>query len=67
MIPDHISMSEQAPGSEFHPRNESEQVDCDFWDLLGAKKVKYQNIGSCGSFELLVSNKAHQMKEKLMI
>ena len=32
------SRSEQAPGSEFQPRDESEQNDCGFWDLLGARK-----------------------------
>ena len=30
--------SEQAPGSEFHPRDESEKKIVVFWDLLGAMK-----------------------------
>ena len=34
------SRSEQALGSEFHPREESEQVDFDFWNPLGVKKGK---------------------------
>ena len=32
------SRSEPAPGSEFHPRDESEKIIVDFWDLLGAIK-----------------------------
>ena len=32
------SRSEQAPGSEFHPRDKSEKNYCAFWDLLGAIK-----------------------------
>ena len=39
-----------------------------FWDLLGAKKkVNPETYVSFGSYELLLSNVAHQMKEKLMI
>ena len=38
------------------------------WDLLGAtKKVNPETWAPCGSCKLLVSNIAHQMKEKLMI
>ena len=33
-----ISRYEQAPGSELHPRDEREKIDCVFWDLLGAIK-----------------------------
>ena len=34
------AMSEQAPGSGFHPRDESEDNNnyCGFWDLIGAIK-----------------------------
>ena len=39
-----------------------------FWDLLGAIKKVYTEIYfSCASYELLVSNVAHQMNEKLLI
>ena len=62
------SRSEQAPGSEFHPRDESEKNDCGF---LGSswckKKVNPETYVPCGSYELLLSNVAHQMKEKLTI
>ena len=34
----YISRSEQAPGSGFHTREESDTIDCGFWDLLGAIK-----------------------------
>ena len=33
------SRSEQAPGSEFHPRDENEKMIVGFWDLLGAIKM----------------------------
>ena len=60
--------SEQAPGSEFQPRDKSEKHGCVF---LGPswcnKKVNPQTYVPCGSYELLLSNVAHQMKEKLMI
>jgi hypothetical protein len=60
-----ISRSEQAPGSEFHPRDKSENNDCGF---LGpswcCKKVIPQTYVPCGSYELLLSNVAHEMKEK---
>ena len=62
------SRSEQAPGSEFHPRDESEKNDCGF---LGpawcSKKVNHETYVPCGSHELLLSNVAHQMNEKLTI
>jgi hypothetical protein len=61
-------MSEQAPGGEFHPRDESEKNDCGF---LGPswcnKKVNPETYVPCGSYELFLSNLAHQMKEKLTI
>ena len=64
----YISWSEQAPGSEFHPCDESEKIDCGF---LGPswcnKKVKPETYVPCGSYKLLLSNVAHQMKEKLTI
>ena len=53
-----VSRSEQAPGSEFHPRDESDKIDCGFLGpSLCNKKVN----------ELLVSNVAPQMKEIIMI
>ena len=62
------SRSEQAPESEFHPREKSEKKDCGF---LGPswcnKKVNPETYVPCGSYELLLSNVAHQMKEKLTI
>jgi hypothetical protein len=62
------SKSEQAPGSEFHPRDESEKIDCGF---LGPswcnKKINPETYVPCGSYELLLSNVAHQMKGKLTI
>ena len=62
------SRSEQAPGSEFHPRGESEQIYCGF---LGPswcnKKGNPETYVPCGSYELLLSNVAHQMKEKLTL
>ena len=63
-----ISRSEQAPGSKFHHRDESEKNDCGF---LGPswcnKKVNPETYVPCGSDELLLSNVAHQMKEILTI
>ena len=35
-----------------------------FWDILGAKKVNPESYVQCGSYELLVSSVAHQIKEK---
>ena len=62
------SRSEQAPGSEFHPRDKSEKNDCGF---LGPswcnKKVNPETYVPCGSYELLLSNVAHQMKQKLTL
>ena len=55
----HRSRSEQAPGSEFHPRDESEKNVCGF---LGpswcSKKVNPETYVPCGSYELLLSNVA---------
>ena len=63
-----ISRYEQAPGSEFHPLDEGEKIDCGF---LGPswcnKKVNPETYVSCGSYELLLNNIAHQMKEQLTI
>ena len=63
-----ISRSEQAPGSEFYRRDESEKIECGF---LGPswcnKKVNPETYVPSGSYELLLSNVAHQMKEKLTI
>ena len=57
-----ISRSEQTPGSEFHPRDKSEKNYCGF---LGPsccnKKVNPETYVPCGSYELLLSNVAHQM------
>ena len=62
------SRSEQAPGSEFHPRDESEKIACDFLGPFWCnKKINPETYVPCGSYELLLSNVAHQMKEKLMI
>ena len=62
------SRSEQAPGREFHPRDKSENIDCGF---LGpswcSKKINPETYVPCGSNELLLSNVAHQMNEKLTI
>ena len=63
-----LSRSEQAPESEFHPRDETEKYNCVF---LGPswcnKKVNPETYVLCGSYELLMSNVAHQMKEKFTI
>ena len=64
------SRSEQAPGSEFHPRDEKyiKKYDCGF---LGPswcnKKANPETYVPCGSYELLLSNVAHEMKKKLTI
>ena len=63
-----ISRSEPAPGSEFHPRDESDNIDFGFLGpSLCNKKVNPETYIPCGSYELLWSNVAHQMKEKLTI
>ena len=63
-----ISRSEQAPGSEFHPCDEREKVYCGF---LGPswcnKKVNPEIYVPCGSYQLLLSNVAYQMKEKITV
>ena len=64
----HKSRSEQAPGSEFQPRDKSETNYCGFLGLSWCnKKVNPETYVPCGSYELLLSNVAHQMKEKLTI
>ena len=64
----HISRSEQAQGSEFHPQDKSEKNCCGFWGpSLCNKKVNPEKYVPCGSNELLLSNVAHEMKEKLTI
>ena len=54
-------------GDEFHPHEESDKVDCGF---LGAswcnKKVNPETYVPSGSYELLLSNVAHQIKDKLI-
>ena len=61
-------MSEQAPGSGYHPGDES---DKSFGGFLGPtgfnKKVNSERYVSFGSYELLVSNIAHQMNETLTV
>ena len=59
------SRSEQAQESEFHLRDESEKNDCGFLRSSWCnKKVNPRTYVPCGSYELLLSNVAHQMKEK---
>ena len=61
------SRPEQAPGSEFHPWEESDKNYCDFFGPSGCnKKVNPETYVHCGSFKMLVSNVAHQMKVKLL-
>ena len=61
-----ISRSKQAPGSGFHPCDRSDKIYC---GLLGPawcnKKVNPERYVSCGSYELFVTNVAHQMNETL--
>ena len=61
-------MSQKAPGSEFQPCEENDKFCC---EILGPswynKKVNPETYVHCGPSELLLSNVAHQMKEKLMI
>ena len=63
-----ISRSEQAPGSEFHPRDKSEK---NYGGFLGPswcnKKVNPETYFPCRSYELLLTNVANQTKEKLTI
>ena len=61
-----ILRSEQAPWREFHPCDKSDKLDCEFLGQSGAKLNPKTKV-PCGSYELLVSNIAHQMKDKLMI
>ena len=62
------SRSEQAPGSEFHPRDDSEKNDyCFLGHYWCSKKVNPETYVPCGSYELLLSNVAHQIKVKLTI
>ena len=58
----------QAPGSGFHFREESDKIDFGFLGPSWCNKKIYPDISvSCGSYELLVSNIAQQMNEKLLI
>ena len=61
----HTSRSEQASGGEFHPRDESEKNDCGFSGPSWCNKKV--NPETYVPYELLLSNVAHQMKEKLTI
>ena len=60
------SISEQASGSEFPPpRDKSEKLDFGFLGLSWCnKKVNPETQVQCGSYELLLTNVVHQMKEK---
>ena len=61
------SRSKQAPGSEFHPCDKSDKIDCGFLGpSLFNKKVNAKTYIPWSLYELLVSNIAHQMKEKLI-
>ena len=59
---------EQAAGSEFHPSDESDKIDCCF---LGPswcnKKIDPERWVPCGSFEVLVSNESHKMREAVIV
>ena len=59
------SRSEQAPEIEFHPCEKSDKM---YFDILGLswcnKKVNPETQGQCASYELLVTNVAHQIKDK---
>ena len=61
------SSSEQEPGSGFHPRDKNDKND---YGILGPsrsnKKIDPERQVPYGSYDLLVSNVAHQMKEKIM-
>ena len=60
-----ISRSEQAPGSEFQPRDESEKSDCGFLGpSLSNKKVNPETYVPFGSYELFLSSVAHQISLK---
>ena len=62
------SRSEQAPGSEFHTRDKSDQIECGFFGPSWCnKKVNPETHFPCGSYELLLSDVSHQMNEKLTI
>ena len=62
----YISWSEQAPGSLFHPCNESGIIDCDFLGPFWCNiKVDPERKVPCGLYKLLVGYVAHQMKEKI--
>ena len=60
------SRSEQAPGSEFHPRDESEKNDCGFLGPSWCNK-KVNPVIHVVHMNNFLSNVAHQMKEKLTI
>ena len=64
----YISRSEQVTRCEFHPYDKSDKINCFFFlPHWCNKKVNPETQVPCGSYELLLSNVAHQMKEKLMI
>ena len=55
-------------GSEFHPCDKSDKIDCGFLGPSWCNKmVNPKTYVPYGSYELLLSNVAHQIKEKLMI
>ena len=60
------SRYDQAPGSVFHPRDESGKIDCDFLRPFWCNiKVDPERSVLCGPYYLLVSYVAHQLKEKI--
>ena len=59
-------MSEQAPESVFHPRDENGKFDCDFLRPFWCNiKVHSEIQIPCGPYKLLVSYVAHEIKEKI--
>ena len=62
------SKNEQAPGRVFHPSDESKKKYCGFVGPSWCnKKINPETYVPYGSYKLLLSNKSHQMKEKLTI
>ena len=59
------SRSQQAPGSGFQPRDESDKFNCVFvGPSCCNRKVDPEKKVTCTSYVIWVSNVAHQMKEK---